>query len=752
MASKRIGLCLVLLVFCGFCGAQDFEITHFRCDNDVTSVAFKDGTLFVGTRTGLIVLKDGVFNKYTSDDGLPNDGVLNVAPIDAERLFLGPFGEFNGEQWLLEAQLKDGGITLRVITPFDPPLRHLMNMMAVAPDGTLWVVDERGLRHFDGQNWTIYEAMLSMPDGAICFDAQGRVWTSISGTFDVARLEGGAWSSVQTPFRTSAIGSDNDGGVWCVSSEGLFNLSGDEWQLVSGDPIWGRQMLWTKRIVFDDEGNLWAMAANTLARYDGASATLFTGMEGFEFKAYNLRGFPLFSSCAAMPPHTVIFGLWGCGMIFAQGDALTRVRFTQCLPGGYVNDISEDSQGRIWTRSMEVPMLGVFHMPDETWWRQVCGSSWLSQSEIMLKFYASGQMAVDLDGAVWVRSLDGAVRFGIDQATVFNEANSELASGGYVCADASGAVWFTNPSSLVEQSDGAAVDFREETWRRFSSTDYFNSELPTDMTIGPDNELWFRRDTGYTVFDGTDWRQIPFAGDEIPHAGRMFFDARGNAYLTTTAFSNEPKSLFVRRPTQPWHKELDVLVNDVQADSEGTVWLATDEGIYLNQGDLWSIAPFNNQIADLEQNIWYAEGGALRIVIDHDGAKWIGTPRGLSLVEDGGPAQQSVMIEIVGPQGGELVVSLLLVNAGRPIAVDAWAAVGFGDQLLYFPNLSSEPQPMPLVLTALSSQPIELLRLDYDDLPAGTFNLYAALSLTGDSSKMIGPVDDKIAFRSIQKD
>ncbi len=752
MTSKRIGLCVVLLAFCAFCGAQDYDITHFRCDNDVTSVAYKDGTLFVGTRTGLIVLRDGVLTKYTSADGLPNDGVLNVAPIDAETLYIGPFGPFEGEQWLLEARLDGASITLRDITPVVDPLRRLMNMMAVAPDGTLWLVDERGLRRFDGEAWRLYEGTLSMPDGAICFDVQGRVWTSISGAFSVTKLEGESWESVLTPFRTSAVGADNDGGVWLISSEGLFNLSGDEWKLVSDDPIWGREMLWTKRIVFDGAGNLWAMAGDVLARFDGVSATLFTEADGFTFQAYNLRGFPCFSSCAAMPPDTVIFGMWGYGVFIVQNSNFTRARFTDCLPGGYVNDIIEDSLGRIWTRSIETPMLGVHGMPGEAGWRQVCGSSWLSHSEIMLKHYASGQMALDLEGAVWVRASYGTIRFGMDEATVFNEANSELASGGYVCADASEAIWFTNPSSLVEQSDGAAVEFRGETWRRYSSTDYFNSELPTDMTIGPDNEVWFRRNTGYTVYDGTDWRQIPFGGEEIPHAGRMFFDAHGNAYLGTTAFSGEPKSLFVRRPMQPWVKELDVLVNDIQADSDGTVWLATDEGIYLNDGDLWSVAPFNDEIAAAEQNIWYAEAGAQRIVIDHDGRKWLGTPRGLSLVEDRGPAQQNVKIESVGPQGGELVVSLLLQNAGRPIAVDAWAAVGLGDQLFYLPNFSPEPQPIPLTLPALSSGQVELLRLDYDGLPAGIYNLYAALSLTGDSSKMIGPVDDKIAYLRVQKD
>jgi len=746
--SKGIRACVALLAFCMVCAAQDYEVTHFRCDNDVMDVAYKDGTLFVGTRTGLIVLKDGVLNKFTSADGLPNDGVLNVVPIDAESLYIGPFGQFEGEQWLLEARLDGGSIALRSITPVDPPLKRLMNMMAVAPDCTLWLVDERGLRHFDGDSWAVYDAMLSMPDGAICFDALGRLWTSISATFNVMRLDGGRWQSVSTPFRTSAIGTDNDGEVWCASGEGLHYLSDDDWLLMSDDPVWNHEMLWTKQIVFDDAGNLWAFAAGAIVRFDGTTLTHFTEADGLEFKAYNLRGFPLISSCTVMPAENIIFGLRGHGVMLAQNDAFTNLRFTDCLPGGYVNDIIEDGLGRIWTRGIETSLLGLH---EDSVWRQICASSWLPNDELLLKYYSAGQMALDLEGAVWVRASDGARRFGLDEATVFNQANSDLMTGGYVCADAVGTVWFSTPPEYGGPSDSVAVGFYEETWQRYSSTDYFNGERPSDMTVGPDNEVWFRRDTGYTVFDGTDWRQIPFGGEEIPHAGRMFFDARGTAYLATTSFGGEPKSLFVKRPNEVWHKELDVLVKDIESDSDGAVWLAADEGIYLNRGDGWSISNFNTHFEDPEKNIWYAEKGALRIAIDHDGRKWIGTPRGLSVVEDGGAAQQSVKIEIVGPQMGELVISLLLQNAGRPITVDVWAAVGLGEQLYYLPEFSLEPQSMPLVLPSLSTEHIELLRLDYNELPPGRYDLYAALSLMGDSSMMIGPVDDKIDFRWIDK-
>ncbi|MBN1593961.1 MAG: hypothetical protein JW941_12025, partial [Candidatus Coatesbacteria bacterium] len=407
------------------------------------------------------------------------------------------------------------------------------------------------------------------------------------------------------------------------------------------------------------------------------------------------------------------------------------------------------SLGRIWARGVETCLIGIY---GESTWRQLCGAVWLPNDELILKFYAAGQMALDLDSGVWVRSIDGARRFGLESGMIYNDMNSDLMTGGYVATDALGTVWFSNPPEFGGPSDAVAVGFREETWYRYSTTDCFSGERPSDMTIGPDNEIWFRRLSGYSVFDGADWRQVPFGSLDIPHEGRLFFDLNGTAYLASRAFSDERKSFYVKRPSQDWTKEMDVLVKDLQVDSDGTVWLAAAEGLYMNQGEGWATAPFNDEVSATESSIAYAEGGALRIAIDHDGNKWIGTPAGLSRVADGGPAQQSVGIELTGPDAGELIVSLTLVNAGRPIAVDVWSAVELNGNLIYLPFMSSEPISTAMVLWASTTESVELIRLSYDDLPAGTYNLYAAMSLPADSTKMIGPVDDKIAFASFKKE
>lgn len=738
---------LITFALSAACLAQGYEVTHFRCDNDVMSVAFKGGTLMVGTRTGLITVTDGTLKKYTSLEGLPSDCIMNVVPIDASTCYIGPIGPFEGPQRLYEASLSDETVSVRDITP-DPPLRRLVNIIDVGPDGTLWALDDQGLRSFDGQSWTLHESKLSWPEGSIAFDADGTVWATISGQYFLGHFDGESWAQAPGPFQTSAVGEDADGVVWCASAEGLFKRSEDDWELVSDDEVWSKEMRRTKRIEFDGSGRLWAMAADAIYVLDGTSGELITGIEDFEFPSYNLRGFPLFTSCASMPSDTMVFGLWGYGALIGTYRNLARTRFESCLPGGYVNDIIEDSQGRVWTRGIETTLLGV---RDGEEWRQVCGK-WLWQDEIMIRYYASGQMAVDLDGAVWVRSTDGTICFGVDQPTEFGPTNSELASGGYVSVADDGTVWFTNPSSEVQASDAAAVEFREETWHRYSSTDYFASELPTDMTVGPDNEVWFRRESGYTLFDGSNWHQFTFGEAELPHPGRLFFDIDGNAYLPTTAFADVPR-LSVRRADGLWQDELFTLINDIQCDADGAVWCAAQDAVYVWRGEAWETAPFSEEVCAVEDNILYAEGGAFRICIDHDGNKWMGTPRGVSMIADGGPAQQSVSIEVSGAQpGSELVLELALTNAGRPIAVNAFAAAAVGEQLLYLPALSAEPQPIPLVLPALSTERHELLRTSYDSLPTGSYSIYAALSLLSDTSLLIGPTEDKIAFASIQKD
>jgi len=99
--------------------------------------------------------------------------------------------------------------------------------------------------------------------------------------------------------------------------------------------------------------------------------------------------------------------------------------------------------------------------------------------------------------------------------------------------------------------------------------------------------------------------------------------------------------------------------------------------------------------------------------------------------------------------GDDLVLSATLVNAGNPIAQDAFVAVEIDGRLLYYPEWSAQPTAIRVVLPAYSTNTHDLLRLNRSSLGDASFTFYACLSLTGNSSLMVGARDRKIAFATI---
>jgi len=441
--------------------------------------------------------------------------------------------------------------------------------------------------------------------------------------------------------------------------------------------------------------------------------------------------------------------MWGYGLLILENGSLKRAFISDSPPGGMVIDLCQDAQGRVWARNGNGFNLGVY---DAGSWEQIYIREWCPYYSAQLDYFP--QIAAAQDGSVWMRSSSGARRFRNGEVTVFDESNSALSRGDHVAFDSRGTGWFTNASK-----EAAAVSFDGETWRRYSSTDYFHPLSPGIITIGPDDAKWFRRSgggyaitSGYTVFDGSEWTQLDF-GRELPADGRrMFFDLHGTAFLVASHGEGDNTEGFcLEQQGDQWVRVLDAHVHDMQCDSEGILWCAADEGVFSRRDGHWALEEWSGEVCAPEENIWLPQGSALRLLIDHDGNKWVGTYPGLTRVEDGGAAQQSIELNS-REDGDDYVLSATLVNAGNPIALDAFLAVDLDGHLLYYPEWSGEPAPIRVVLPAYSTNTCDLLRLNRDTLGEGSYTFYACLSLTGDTSLMVGARDRKIVCVTVSNE
>jgi sugar lactone lactonase YvrE len=237
----------------------------------------------------------------------------------------------------------------------------------VAPDGSLWITDGRGIYSFDGEGWTVRATTTDRlwvlavgPDGTVWATAEDRdkhcpdiEADDCSGTV-LLRLEddgslttiedwaddydGDAWS------RKPAVSPDGD--VWLVS-EGrmLLRFDGEGWEAIPGPEGWALG----SSLAIGPDGTLWVNDSGDgdVARYDDAGWTTFTDADGVE---------PWVSTSAYWgymePPAVAADGsLWlrrseghGCGGT-AHYEGTT---WTSYLVGYCINDIAIAPDGSAW--------------------------------------------------------------------------------------------------------------------------------------------------------------------------------------------------------------------------------------------------------------------------------------------------------------------------------------------------------------------------------------------------------------------
>jgi ligand-binding sensor domain-containing protein len=179
---------------------------------------------YVGVdNTGLVVIEGGkartlIENKY---------GIRDLA--------VGPNGELFataiGGMW----ETSGGALTKLP----DPAPNRQFEKIAVAPDGTLWGIDQTGAGKWNGREWTLVPRSTFAGDellSDIAVDSGGHAWVT---TMDhIWRLDGDTWSKVDTfisadePFFHS-LATDSAGDVYVASAEGVFLFDQKTWTKIS---------------------------------------------------------------------------------------------------------------------------------------------------------------------------------------------------------------------------------------------------------------------------------------------------------------------------------------------------------------------------------------------------------------------------------------------------------------------------------------------------------------------------------------
>jgi hypothetical protein len=186
-----------------------------------------------------------------------------------------------------------------MFTEEDGVPRRAVETLAVAPDGTVWIIAARGIGRYDG-SWEVYSAAntpeLSGQLGALVVDQEGVVWVAVASE-PLARFDG-SWAVVDPPpggrwpvITDLAVGAD--GTLWVgAHDQGVFAFDGLAWRHF-GEDHGAPARAWVN-VVAARDGTVWAWAngyytdsglsdyvpGTGFARYDGSEWITFTVDDG----------------------------------------------------------------------------------------------------------------------------------------------------------------------------------------------------------------------------------------------------------------------------------------------------------------------------------------------------------------------------------------------------------------------------------------------------------------------------------------
>jgi ligand-binding sensor domain-containing protein len=295
--------------------------------------------VWVGTVKGLVRLKSGKEDLFTTKDGLADNVILSLAQ------------DQNGDVW---AGTRNGFSRLRNGNIESYGYRDGLSQNAVFAiredrEGSLWVATKNGLNQFlDGAStrYTKGEGLPSENMGPMLEDRHGTLW---AGTLDagLARFDGHRFTSVNTlsSGKITTLAESADGALWAGTDKGLKRLEEGEVQATYGVEQ-GLPSAQIRTLFRDHSGNLWAGTRKGPAVFrDGRFLAL---------PALNELAAPI-AAIGETRDGTMLFAVEHGGVYLFKDGALRELQANSALvaPGltaafQDVNAIYTDPDGVVW--------------------------------------------------------------------------------------------------------------------------------------------------------------------------------------------------------------------------------------------------------------------------------------------------------------------------------------------------------------------------------------------------------------------
>jgi len=417
------------------------------------------GALWIGTEGGgLTRLRDGVFQSFGMQDGLPGNRVRVLASDPDGRLWVGT---------------DNGFVVWRDGKALSPPQLADQSVRALerARDGTVWVGTTRGLYRVPPGEPQAVELPIpgEGPVSTLWLDADGSVWAGR--TRSLVRWRQGATALFGPAeglpgLRVHAIHRDRHGSLW-VGTEGggIARLRGTRFETFTTRQGLSNDMV--LRLAEDREGHLWVgMQDGGLARLADSRFVTWTTREGLAGDIV----WPVFGDREG----DLWVGTSASGLSRIRNGTIRNFTTRDGLPSDAIQALEQDAAGALWIGTRGG---GLAKLERERFTRYTARDGLPGDSVSAL--------LADRDGSLWVGTRgSGLGRMERGRVRVFGPKDGFRSDAVHaLLQDRKGAVWIaTDGQGLLRFQDGA--------FSAFTTKDGLSADIVNALLEDADGTLW----------------------------------------------------------------------------------------------------------------------------------------------------------------------------------------------------------------------------------------------------------------------
>ncbi|CAM2070552.1 Histidine kinase domain-containing protein [Sulfidibacter corallicola] len=489
-----------------------------------------DGTLWIGTRaSGLVRLRDGVFEAYTLEHGLPSLHLWSLARDTRDRLWIGT----SDGLCVME------GDRFRTYTTADGLGSDNIVSLLADDAGRVWIGTDQGLSILEGETLRHFEAHEEVWGQNISALFQSRegtilVSTRVSGLMRAIPLPSGDRAVDETPYRF-------------------------EW--VPSQP----RSLQIEAICEDSGGNIWLGTGQVgLARYREGRVQRYTGPNSqFGTGIYSI---------AEDAEQTLWVGTRN-GFFQYQDGKYYVVGELDGLPKNLVWSVMEDNQGAVW---MGTEGGGISR------WHEGKVKSWNREHGLVNEFVLT--VLAHSNGDVWAGTRYGLGRLRDDRVRVFTKRDGMV--GDYIRAlmeDREGNLW-------VGTKTGVAV-WDGQRFTNYTAADGLTDEVIRAFYQDREGTIWIATDHGLSSYADGKFRSYTTDNGLANNSVRAILeDDTGALWFGTYGGLNRLVDGQFSTVTRDHGLFQDILFK-ILDDGRGHFWMTTHDGFFrVSQADLHAVA------------------------------------------------------------------------------------------------------------------------------------------------------------------